>query len=160
MFSGFRLEQLRRVAKRNRHVSVSLALTDVLIDGLFREAERDCDGMRGSANQRIHFLSGRYVDQRDKFERYDRERMQISDSLGDGMLVGIPKTEAGSGMGRICTKRPKGGDSMSGRKCSKVRISQSQYDSLVARARRADDASAQARESAEREQAKVPGIQA
>ncbi len=43
---------------------------------------------------------------------------------------------------------------MSGRKCSKVRISQSQYDSLVARARRADDASALAKVSADREQAK------
>ena len=72
VFSGFRLEQLRRVAKRNRHVSVSLALTDVLIDGLFRKAESVCDGMRGSANQRIHFLSEHYVDQRDKIERYDR----------------------------------------------------------------------------------------
>jgi anaerobic ribonucleoside-triphosphate reductase activating protein len=56
VFSGYELGEVGTPA-----VDAVLSLTDLLVAGRYREAER-AEGLRwrGSANQRIHFLTGRY----------------------------------------------------------------------------------------------------
>jgi anaerobic ribonucleoside-triphosphate reductase activating protein len=56
-FSGFAIDELRA-----RPLGAALlAQLDVLIDGRYRAGERLGAGLRGSANQRIHLLSGRHT---------------------------------------------------------------------------------------------------
>jgi anaerobic ribonucleoside-triphosphate reductase activating protein len=56
VFTGYELDELTLPAHR-----ALLALTDVVVTGRYVEAERK-EGLvwRGSANQRVHFLSNRY----------------------------------------------------------------------------------------------------
>lgn len=55
-FTGYWLESLRRRPPAPG-VADLLAVTDVLIDGPYEEALNDDKGLRGSSNQRIHFLT-------------------------------------------------------------------------------------------------------
>lgn len=56
VFTGYNLEELTRPD----HLTL-LAVTDVLIAGRYVESKRATDlTWRGSANQRVHFLSDRY----------------------------------------------------------------------------------------------------
>lgn len=55
-FSGYRLEQLRRQPP-GPGVADLLGVIDVLIDGPYRHELDDDKGLRGSSNQRIHFLT-------------------------------------------------------------------------------------------------------
>lgn len=57
-FSGFTLAQLRH-APPGPGVADLLAETDVLIDGRYIAAQDDNRGLRGSRNQRIHYLTDR-----------------------------------------------------------------------------------------------------
>jgi anaerobic ribonucleoside-triphosphate reductase activating protein len=56
IFSGHRRETL----ERDPVCRGILSMADVLIDGPFLRERRHADGWRGSANQRIHYLSARY----------------------------------------------------------------------------------------------------
>lgn len=56
VYTGYRLEELLHDAVRAQ----VLPLIDVLVDGPYVEAEDHGELWRGSANQRIHFLSDRY----------------------------------------------------------------------------------------------------
>jgi anaerobic ribonucleoside-triphosphate reductase activating protein len=89
-FSGFRYSALCKTAERNGAVRSALAAIDVLIDGLFEADQSDCDGMRGSENQNIHFLSERYKRDRDAFIQYDKNRSAMVFSETGTMLAGIP----------------------------------------------------------------------
>jgi anaerobic ribonucleoside-triphosphate reductase activating protein len=57
VFSGLTLEELQARPLGPE----TLALIDVLIDGRYLAGERLGRGLRGSSNQRIHLLSGRYT---------------------------------------------------------------------------------------------------
>ena len=57
-FTGYRLAELR-ARPPGPGVTDLLAQTDVLIDGRYVAAYNDGRGLRGSTNQRIHFLTGR-----------------------------------------------------------------------------------------------------
>lgn len=56
LYSGYTIEQIRRLP----HGEEILTLVDVLIDGPFEQDKPANDGIRGSTNQRIHFLTDRY----------------------------------------------------------------------------------------------------
>lgn len=56
-FSGYTLEEIRTLDGG----PAVLARLDVLIDGRYRSTERLASGLRGSTNQRIHLLTGRYT---------------------------------------------------------------------------------------------------
>jgi anaerobic ribonucleoside-triphosphate reductase activating protein len=59
VFSGFTLEELR--ARRDRTIARILATIDVLVDGRYEAALPERERLWvGSANQRFHYLSGRY----------------------------------------------------------------------------------------------------
>ena len=55
-FSGYTLEEIRALPGG----AEVLARLDVLIDGRYVAGDRLATGLRGSANQRIHLLTGRY----------------------------------------------------------------------------------------------------
>jgi anaerobic ribonucleoside-triphosphate reductase activating protein len=56
LFSGYTLEEILAMPL-GRDI---LAHVDVLIDGRYDQMQRLARGLRGSGNQRIHFLTGRY----------------------------------------------------------------------------------------------------
>jgi anaerobic ribonucleoside-triphosphate reductase activating protein len=89
-FTGFTLEQLRQKQEKMPGVTEYLGEIDVLIDGLYLAGKNDNRGMRGSANQRVHYLSGRMRDY--DFERQSRQsEIQIGD--GYAFLVGVPSAQ-------------------------------------------------------------------
>jgi len=54
LYSGYTIEELQALSRKDEAVSFLLSYTDILIDGPFIEAERDLDlAFRGSRNQRI-----------------------------------------------------------------------------------------------------------
>ena len=57
-FSGYTLEELRR--SRSRSVHELLGELDVLVDGRYEAEHSGALPWRGSANQRVHFLTDRY----------------------------------------------------------------------------------------------------
>jgi len=56
-WTGYRLEQLQ--AGQVRGASDLLKHTDLLVDGLFMQQYSSGETLRGSSNQKLHFLSGR-----------------------------------------------------------------------------------------------------
>lgn len=58
-YTGYTLDELR--ARRNRWVERFLSCVDVLVDGRYEQTQRANLRWRGSANQRVHFLSKRYA---------------------------------------------------------------------------------------------------
>lgn len=88
-FSGFTLEQLRRKSAAEAGVGEFLEHLDVLIDGLYVSGLNDGRGLRGSSNQRVHFLTERYAALGEEFE--SRARAVEVHALSDGLLmVGVP----------------------------------------------------------------------
>ena len=98
VFSGYELDCLRRLGSRRPAVADALALVDVLIDGVYIEAANvSKTGLRGSDNQRIHFLTDRGRSELDYFSTYDRGAFEIlPTTAGEAMLVGVPNRRAGS----------------------------------------------------------------
>ena len=89
-FTGFTLDQLRRNSARMPGVEDFLGEIDVLIDGLYRADLNDSRGLRGSSNQRIHYLTGRLTGA--DFENNPRH---AEVHIGDGyaFLIGVPAPE-------------------------------------------------------------------
>lgn len=87
-YSGFRLEQLHR-RPPGPGVGELLTELDILIDGQYVEARNDNRGMRGSSNQRVHFLSDRLRHFADLFEGGPR-RAEIQVAAEHVLLVGVP----------------------------------------------------------------------
>ena len=56
IFSGYTIEEIRELPRG----PAILALIDVLVDGRYEARQRLGRGLRGSANQRIHWLGDRY----------------------------------------------------------------------------------------------------
>lgn len=92
-FSGFTLEQLQRDSSLNTGVTELLNELDVLIDGLYRSDLNDNLGLRGSSNQRIHFLTSRYRDRKTEFEQHPRE-IEIHVLEKEMLMVGIPPAQS------------------------------------------------------------------
>lgn len=88
-FSGFTLERLRTMATKDPGVASLLNGLDVLIDGLYAEEANDGRGLRGSSNQRVNFLSGRYSAFQEDFESGPR-RVEWHLLRGELLMVGVP----------------------------------------------------------------------
>ena len=87
-FTGFVLEHLRE-RPPGAGVAELLAQVDVLIDGTYVAARNDNRGLRGSANQRIHFLTDRLRDEDYDFDGRPRQaEVHVAD--GSALLVGVP----------------------------------------------------------------------
>ena len=96
VFSGYRLEYLRQRGALEPDIANALGLVDVLIDGVYLEKRNTSyTQMRGSDNQRIHFLTDRYETERSYFETYKREAFEIRPAVsGEAMLIGVPTRRA------------------------------------------------------------------
>lgn len=84
VFTGFLKENL--LSKDALNV---LKHTDILIDGPYIESMNDGVGLRGSSNQRIHFISGKFADIQNELEHGKRE-IEISFTNEGIEAVGIP----------------------------------------------------------------------
>ena len=84
VFTGFKIEQLIWQEAKDL-----LAQTDLLIDGLYQRNLHTTSGLRGSENQRLHFLSDKLLPYRQSLEsEHQIVELQIQDN---GILqVGIP----------------------------------------------------------------------
>jgi len=85
VFSGYRLDELKLT-----HHHDLLAVTDVLVDGRYEERLRK-EGLiwRGSANQRVHFLTDRYGPE----DLKGAPEMEVFlDANGSMTLTGFPRT--------------------------------------------------------------------
>ncbi len=85
-FSGFTLAHLRRNPP-GPGVAELLDQVDVLIDGPYIDKLNDNQGMRGSSNQQVHYLTQRLAGH-DFSEKPRRVEIQIQH--GEAMLVGVP----------------------------------------------------------------------
>jgi anaerobic ribonucleoside-triphosphate reductase activating protein len=92
-FSGFTLEQLRKKAVINTGITEFLNHLDVLIDGLYVKDLNDDLGLRGSSNQRVHFLTDRYKALKDSFESGPRQA-EVHLLTGELLMVGVPTERA------------------------------------------------------------------
>jgi anaerobic ribonucleoside-triphosphate reductase activating protein len=88
-FTGFTLERLRAKGDAEPGVALLLDQLDVLIDGLYVEEANDERGLRGSSNQRVHFLTDRYVNLKDDFETGSRQ-VEWHLLTGELLMVGVP----------------------------------------------------------------------
>lgn len=86
-FTGYRLAAL--TSRPGPGVRDLLAQTDVLIDGPYVAARNDDRGLRGSDNQRVHFLTGRLADAAEELRGGPR-RTQIRLRGDSALLVGVP----------------------------------------------------------------------
>ena len=85
-FSGFTLEELRASGGGG-----ILNCIDLLIDGPYIDRENDNTGLRGSANQRLHFLTPRYRDLQTLLLAPEARNLEISLDLDSNILIdGIP----------------------------------------------------------------------
>lgn len=88
IYSGYYLNELKRLAVHKPAISQILGLVDVLIDGRYEHSQNDSRGLRGSANQTIHFLTERYA--RPLFERQKRTLEIHPLPAGNKLMVGLP----------------------------------------------------------------------
>jgi anaerobic ribonucleoside-triphosphate reductase activating protein len=87
-FTGFRLERLRS-RPPSPGVDDLLDEVDVLIDGPYLPELNDGRGLRGSANQRVHFLTGRLREVGYDFAGRPRQA-EVRLGVGETFLVGVP----------------------------------------------------------------------
>ena len=85
-YTGFTLTALRRL--NDPAITGLLREIDVLIDGPYIDRLNDDRGLRGSSNQGIHFLTGRYRDQADSMARRKRE-VEIHLADDHCLIVGV-----------------------------------------------------------------------
>jgi len=87
-FTGYRLERLR-APDAPAGAADLLDAIDVLIDGTYLAARNDGRGLRGSDNQRIHYLTDRYRDNGYDFTGRERD-VDIVVTERAAFLVGVP----------------------------------------------------------------------
>lgn len=86
-FSGFKKTQLDWPEAR-----LLLTYIDVLIDGTYIEKYDDNLGLRGSSNQKVHYLTDRLLEERQYFEQRQRS-LDVFVQNGKTIWVGIPNRE-------------------------------------------------------------------
>ena len=87
IFTGFLLENLR-----SEDAEAVVRLADVIIDGPYVESLNDGKGLRGSSNQRMHFLSDRLLPWKREMEEGQRQIEININSDTDRIIesIGIP----------------------------------------------------------------------
>jgi len=90
IYTGYYLSELDIISKNRLAVRKILDNIDVLIDGRYEHNHNDSNGLRGSNNQNVHFLTDRYKHLRNFFEKSQRKQEIHHLFDGDKMMVGIP----------------------------------------------------------------------
>ena len=98
-YSGFTLQQLQ--AKIDPDINQVLSLIDVLIDGQYIEQLDDNKGWRGSANQTVHFLTSRHIQEDHLFTERKRDvELHVQDD--SVLMVGVPPNNFQQDFHQIC----------------------------------------------------------
>lgn len=87
-FTGFKIERLVD-APPSQGVKEFLDSIDVLIDGQYVHALNDGVGLRGSSNQRVHFLSDALKSHREELVLGPRS-LEVRFQAREALMVGIP----------------------------------------------------------------------
>lgn len=90
VYTGYTLTQLKQRSKKDENIAVLLTQIDCLIDGQYvAELNSDNLPLRGSRNQKIHFLTDRYRGCSEIFAQGGR-KIEIHVQATDTSLVGVP----------------------------------------------------------------------
>lgn len=87
VFSGYTLGQLSTEKAKD-----FLNYIDLLIDGPYIEELNDGKGIRGSSNQRLHFLTDKLLPYKDELEKGGRNN-EIVTSTDGTHIIGIPRKD-------------------------------------------------------------------
>ena len=91
VYTGYTLEQLWQL--QDPWVDGLLdGRIDLLIDGEYVEALNDGKSLRGSSNQQLHFLTGRYLPYAAMYEE-NRRNAEVRIRGNDAFFIGIPARE-------------------------------------------------------------------
>lgn len=90
VYTGYRLDQLRRRSQSDAGVGELLEQTDLLVHGPFLPARNDGVALRGSDNQTVALLTERYAAGRSLYQSGARRSVEVFVQAGQCMLVGIP----------------------------------------------------------------------
>lgn len=91
LFTGFLLEKIEQFPI-DKKATETLSFIDLLIDGLYLENLNNNLGLRGSSNQRIHRLSGRFDEM--NFEEMNRIN-EVFLRNGEFQISGVPDKTLG-----------------------------------------------------------------
>lgn len=91
VYTGFTLEQLQALQNPWIHKALDGCI-DLLIDGEYVEALNDGKSLRGSSNQRVLFLTDRYLPHKHLYEGTTRNA-EVRLAGNDVFFVGIPSKE-------------------------------------------------------------------
>ncbi len=87
LFTGYHLEELEQLGK-----NIIIQYIDVLVDGPYEEQKNNGLDLRGSFNQRFHFLTSRYEGMRDAFFGDKRRNLEFDINMNNDVVInGIPK---------------------------------------------------------------------
>ncbi|MCW3488695.1 4Fe-4S single cluster domain-containing protein [Dethiobacter alkaliphilus] len=89
-YTGFTLKELKE--KRDLKINAFISEIDVLIDGLYIDKFNDNKGLRGSSNQKVHFLSGTYKEFADSF-LLSKRKIELHLFQDEYLVVGIKPHE-------------------------------------------------------------------
>lgn len=94
VYTGYVYEDLLEEAKQNDGIKCFLNAIDVLIDGPYLEGENNNDPYRGSSNQRILQLTGRYADLIEEYY-FSEQGRKIEVRLNDDktLMIGVPSKD-------------------------------------------------------------------
>lgn len=84
-FTGYKIERLIE-----SHQLQLIENLDVLIDGLYVDKLNTSKGLRGSENQRIHFVTDKLLSYKEEFESGDRN-FELLDRGEEWLYIGIPE---------------------------------------------------------------------
>ncbi len=99
LYTGYTLEELAAFDDP-RVDEICSGLVDLIIDGPYVEEQNDGGTLRGSSNQRVLFLTERYVPYRALYEGTRRNVEIIADKNGM-LLIGVPARETLEGWRRL-----------------------------------------------------------
>ena len=89
IYTGFKIEALNWDSAKEL-----LELADLLIDGEYMEELNDNKGIRGSSNQRFHYLTDKLIASKEEMETGLRNgEIYLNDKTNSFLYVGVPKKE-------------------------------------------------------------------
>lgn len=91
IYTGFTIEELHSM-NNSKVESILAKFTDVLIDGEYIEELNDGVALRGSSNQKVYFLTDRYIDFKLLYESTYRNT-EVVVSKNEIFFIGIPKKQ-------------------------------------------------------------------
>lgn len=90
IYTGYRLEELQRLASPGNGFAELLAYTDLLIDGPYEVELDDGRSLRGSSNQRVLVLTDRYSDCVQSLYGVEGRKVEVFIAGDSVIYVGIP----------------------------------------------------------------------